>query len=297
MVFGQTIFAQPATVANPLAIGQNCGGGASNFKSFTYDSVAKVLTQVGANCLPSLQAPGFNPGGGSIAFSPKDQKVYYIETTTGNNSIVWGWTPGVCPTGSQAPIYTYPSTFIVGLEFNAITGDGYQLEFSTGSAPYNIYLRKVTSFGPPLVAGAPQQIFLPAGKNIYQQNGDVVITPSGKMYFVLDNKMFSLDYSTYGSGTLNATYIDTLKNGAGNNVIGLSYINGNFIASVLGSSCKYQQINISSGAAVVKPVTLASGTFIAYDMATMTTGIGAAKKISSVAVTGANMYSLLTILN
>jgi uncharacterized repeat protein (TIGR01451 family) len=293
LICGQAVLAQPATVSDPLAIGQNCGGGGNNFKSFSYDSLAKKLTQVGADCTPSLASPGFNPGGGSIAFSPKDQKVYYIETTTGNNSIVWNWTPGVCPTGSQAPVYTYASTFIVGLEFNTITGDGYQLEFSTGSAPYSIYLRKVTSFGPPLVAGAPQQIFLPSGKNIYQQNGDIVITPSGKMYFILDNKMFNLDYSTYGTGVLNANYIDTLMNGAGNNVIGLSYANGIFIASVLGGSCSYKQIDISSGAAVVQNVTLASGTFVSYDMATLITGIGAAKKVTSVSVTGVNQYQVV----
>ncbi len=284
---------QTATVSNPLAIGQNCSGGSNNFKSFSYDSVTKKLTQIGLNCNPSLQSPGFNPGGGSIAFSPKDQKVYYIETTTGNNSIVWSWTPGVCPILSQAPIYTYSSTFIVGLEFNTLTGDGYQLEFSTGAAPYTIYLRKVTSFGPPLVAGAPQQIILPSGKQIYQQNGDILITPTGKMYFVLDNKMFSLDYSPYGTGTLNANYIDTLKNGAGNNVIGLSYANGNFIVSVQGSSCSYAQVDISSGAASVKPVTLASGNFVAYDMATMVTGIGAAKAVQSLSLTGVNQYRVV----
>ncbi|HMC84271.1 MAG TPA: T9SS type A sorting domain-containing protein, partial [Chitinophagaceae bacterium] len=185
---------------------------------------------------------------------------------------------------------TYSSTFIVGLEFNTLTGDGYQLEFSTGSAPYSIYLRKVTSFGPPLVAGAPQQIFLPSGKNIYQQNGDIVITPTGKMYFVLDNKMFALDYSTYGTGVLNATYIDTLKNGTGNNVIGLSYAGGNFIVSVQGSTCSYKQIDISSGVAVVQNVTLAAGNFVSYDMATLVTGIGAAKKLTSLSKTGALTY-------
>lgn len=286
-----TLLAQPATVGNPLAIGQNCSGGGSNFKSFTYDSLSKLLIQVGADCFPNLASPGFNPGGGSIAFSPKDQKVYYIETTTGNNSIVWSWTPGVCPTAAQAPIYTYANTFIVGLEFNTITGDGYQLEFSTASPPYDIYLRKVTSFSP-LTTGAAQQIFLPPGINIYQQNGDIAITPTGKMYFILDNKMFGLDYSTYGLGPLNANYIDTLKNGPGNNVIGLAYANGNFIASVLGGSCSYKQIDISSGTAVVQNVSLFSGSFVSYDMATMVTGIGAAKRISSLSVIGPNQYQV-----
>jgi len=290
----QTAFGQSATVNNPLAIGQNCGGGGNNFKSFTYDSTTRKLTQIGSNCNPSLQSPGFNPGGGSIAFSPKDQKVYYIETTTGNNSIVWSWTPGTCPVSNQAPIYTYASTFIVGLEFNAQTGDGYQLEFSTGSAPYNIYLRKVTSFAP-LTTGAVQQIMLPAGKKIWQQNGDIVITPTGSMYFILNNKMFSLDYSTYGTGVLNANFIDTIKNGAGNNVIGLSYAAGKFITSVSnsGSTCFYNQIDISSGVADVKSASVTSGTFIAYDMATMVTGIGVAKKLSSLSLTGTNQYKVV----
>jgi uncharacterized repeat protein (TIGR01451 family) len=292
VLFCGQLLAQPATVSNPLAIGQNCGGGGSNFKSFTYDSASKILAQLGPDCFPDLASPGFNPGGGSIAFSPKDQKVYYIETTTGNNSIVWDWTPGVCPTGSQVPVYTYSNTFIVGLEFNTITGDGYQLEFSTGSAPYDIFLRKVTSFGPPLVAGPVQQILLPAGKNIWQQNGDIVITPTGKMYFILDNKMFNLDYSSYGTGTLNATYIDSLQNGPGNNVIGLAYTGGHFVASVLGGSCSYSQIDVTPSGAVAHPVNLGSGSFVSYDMATLITGIGAAKTISSVSITGTNFYQV-----
>lgn len=295
VLVAQTVFAQPATVSNPLAMGANCAGGGNNFKSFTYDSTLKKLTQIGANCNPSLASPGFNPGGGSIAFSPKDQKVYYIETTTGNNSIVWSWTPGVCPTGSQAPIYTYASTFIVGLEFDTKTGDGYQLEFSTGSAPYSISLRKVTSFGPPLVAGASQNIVLPAGKTIYKQSGDIVITPTGQMYLALDNKLFSLDYSTYGTGTLNAVFMDTLNVGANKDVIGISFAQGNLIASAVGSSgCAYKQIDVttSTGLVTMQNVTLASGTFAAYDMASLVTGIGVAKKLNSVGLLAPNTYRL-----
>lgn len=295
VLVAQTVFAQPATVSNPLAMGANCAGGGNNFKSFTYDSTLKKLTQIGANCNPSLASPGFNPGGGSIAFSPKDQKVYYIETTTGNNSIVWSWTPGVCPTGGQAPIYTYASTFIVGLEFDTKTGDGYQLEFSTGSAPYSISLRKVTSFGPPLVAGASQNIVLPAGKNIYKQSGDIVITPTGQMYLALDNKLFSLDYSTYGTGTLNAVFMDTLNVGANKDVIGISFAQGNLIASAVGSSgCAYKQIDVttSTGLVTMQNVTLASGTFAAYDMASLVTGIGVAKKLNSVGLLAPNTYRL-----
>jgi uncharacterized repeat protein (TIGR01451 family) len=295
VVASQAGLAQSATVSNPLAMGANCGGGGNNFKSFTYDSTLKKLTQIGANCTPNLAAPGFNPGGGSIAFSPKDQKVYYIETTTGNNSIVWSWTPGVCPTGGQAPIYTYASTFIVGLEFDTRTGDGYQLEFSTGSAPYTISLRKVTSFGPPLVAGASQNIVLPPGKTIYKQSGDIVITPTGQMYLALDNKLFSLDYSTYGTGTLNAVFMDTLNVGANKDVIGIAFAQGNLIASAVGSAgCSYKQLDVTTGTGLVtmQNVTLAAGTFASYDMASLVTGIGVAKKLNSVSLLAPNTYRI-----
>jgi uncharacterized repeat protein (TIGR01451 family) len=292
LIFGQTVSAQTATVSNPLAMGaKNCNGsGTNSVQAFSYDSVAKKLTSI-SSCTPSLAAPGFSATGGSVAFSPKDQKLYYIETTTGNNSIVWSWTPGTCPGPSQAPVYTYASTFIVGLEFDIKTGDGYQLEFSTGSAPYTIYIRKVTSFGPPLVAGASIPVNM-AGKTIYQQNGDIVITPAGLMYMVLDNKMFKLDYSTYSSGYLNASYIDTLKNGAGNNAIGLSYVNGDFIASIQGTSCSYKQLDISTTSGIInsQTATLASGSFTAFDMASLITGIGASKKLTTLSKTGATTY-------
>ena len=287
--------AQSATVSNPLAIGaKNCNGGSTaGYKAFSYDSSTKKLTQINANCTPSLASPGFNPLGGSIAFNPKDQKVYYIETTTGNNSIIWSWLPGSCPTGS-APVQYNLSTFTVGLEFNAYTGDGYFLNFSTGAAPYTMTLTKVTSFSP-FVIGAAQTIVMPTGVNVWKQNGDIVITPTGKMYFVADNKFFTLDYSTYGTGTLNAQYIDTLKPGTGNNVIGLSFANGNFVTSVQGSSCSYQQLDITTSTGLIntQPASLAGGVqFTAFDMASMITGIGAAKTLSSVNFISGNAYRL-----
>ncbi|MES1220306.1 MAG: hypothetical protein ABUT20_32695, partial [Bacteroidota bacterium] len=300
VLINQKIRAQ-AVVSNPMAIGLDCGASTGKgFKVFSYvSSPVKTLAQIGLNCTPSLSSPGFSPTGGSIAFSPADQKIYFIGTTTGNNSIIWSWTPGTCPTASQAAVYTYTNAFIVGLDFNPVTGDGYQVEFSTGSAPYDIYLRKITSFSP-LTAGSPQQIFLPAGVKIYSQNGDVVMTSTGQMYFAFDNKLFTLDYSPYGTGTLNASYIDTIK-GLGTNVkiVGLSYANGKLIASASknGSSCSYKEIDVSttpvSLASVIAPIgTLVTNTFTSMDMASLITGVGAAKKVFSVAKTGTNTYQV-----
>jgi uncharacterized repeat protein (TIGR01451 family) len=296
-----------AVVSDPMTIGRDCNRtSGNNFKVFSYaPAPARTLTQIGASCSPSLASPGFSPTGGSIAFSPADQKVYYIETTTGNNSIVWSWTPGTCPTGSMAPVYTYTGTFIVGLEFNPVTGDGYQVEFVGATPPYTINLRKVTSFGPPLVAGAPQQIILPAvpafpsGIKIYQQNGDITVTPSGKLYLALNNKLFTLDYSTYGTGVLNATYIDTLLLGAGVNIVGLSYANGKLVASASdnGANCIYKEIDLSTSPVTLNTIAAPAGsaagrTFSSLDMASLITGIGAAKTINAVIHTGGNAYQV-----
>jgi hypothetical protein len=157
--------------------------------------------------------------------------MYYIETTNGNNSIVYRWAPGTCPGPSLAATYTYSNVFVVGLDFNPVTGYGYQIEFSTGSAPYSIYLRQIFSFSP-FISGSPQIINLPAGVSIGIQSGDVVFTPSGKLYFTFDNKLFNLDFSTYGIGSLNAVLIDSLNVGAGNKVVGLAYAQGQFVASI-----------------------------------------------------------------
>ena len=189
---------------------------------------------------------------------------------------MYSWTPNVCPILNQAPIYTLPQ-FILGLEFDPLTGDGYFLEFGP-TAPFTVYMRKVSSFSP-LVTGAAVPITFSSGKQIYKQNGDIVITPLGKMYFALDNKMFTMDYSTYGSGSLNATFLDTMSVGSGNNVIGISYAGGNFVASVQGTSCSYKQLDITpaTGLTTLQNVTLGGTPFTAFDMATMVTGIGVAK--------------------
>ncbi len=304
LLVGEIIFAQTATVSTPLAIGRKtCTSSTGYYNAYNFNAATNKLVQTNAtDCTPSLASPGFSPNAGSVAFNPKDQLLYYIETTTGNNSIVYRWSPdptASCPTGSLVATYTYTSTFVVGLDFSPVDQNGYQIEFSTGSAPYTMYLRQVTSFGPPLVAGSAVVINLPAGKNIYTQNGDLLFTPTGNFYFAYDNKLFSLDYSTYSSGILNAVFIDSLRVGAGNEVVGLAYANGKFIASVSGSSCSYQQIDISSGSAVLTTVPMYASngttvsTFSATDMATLITGIGASKNLHSITMASATTYNLV----
>jgi hypothetical protein len=119
----ENTFAQSATVSTPLAIGRNsCNGATSYYNAYNYNVTSNKLIQTSStNCAPSLANPGFSANSGSVAFNPKDQMVYYIETTTGNNSVVWKWSPDPsvsCPTAKLAATYTYTNTFVVGLDFS-----------------------------------------------------------------------------------------------------------------------------------------------------------------------------------
>src|SRR5947209_7641737 len=139
--------AAQASIATPLGIGRNCSSGTAttntsdSVKVLNYNPVTNQLTNL-YTCKPSLGTPGFSPYSGSIAFNPQDQKVYYIETTNGLNSYIYRWSPTTCPTGSLAPAYSYTNRYIVGLDFNPVTGNGYQLEFNN-TIPYVVSLRQV----------------------------------------------------------------------------------------------------------------------------------------------------------
>lgn len=291
-----------ATVAMPLAMGADCGGGGNNFKVLNYNTATRTLTSV-SNCAPDLYDPAtgsvFSPSGGSISFNPVDQMVYYIETTDGNNSVIWRWTPGTCPTNQLAPIYSSSTDFIVGLEYNTEYANGYQVEFS-GSSPYTVSLRRVTGFNSaglgPLVP-----ITFPPGITINSSSSDYVITPTGKMYLIMDDQAFSLDYSTYDAGYLNAVSMGSF-NYQPNYIIGLAYANGKLIGSSSrsGRNCSYKEIDFAAGTPgnpIVNTVTGPQGsaagkTFTAWDMATMITGVGAAKKVSSVTTVGNGQYKV-----
>ncbi|HEU4574514.1 MAG TPA: hypothetical protein VFS36_05890 [Chitinophagaceae bacterium] len=294
-------FGQNAVISTPLGIGRNCGGGSStdSFRVLNYNDATNVLTPI-YKCKPNLgggspSGPAFSSSSGSIAYNPYDQNVYYVATTTGNNSFVYHWKPDTCHIGNPKQGYTnyYSNQFVVGLDFNPLVpNEGYQLEF-TGSGPYQAYLRKVNFttnyFGP------SDTIVLSGGKTIYQLNGDVIFTPSGRLYFAFDNKLFKIDYSNYGSAAkkVSASFIDTLDFGtAGYYLTGISYAQGKFIGSTQkGSSpCSFREIDISSGSAVISAVTLPANNFTATDMATMISGVGVAKKVYSVSSLGSNNW-------
>lgn len=298
-------FGQNAWVSTPLGIGKNCGGSntTDSFRVLNYNDLTNVLTPI-YKCKPNLGGgspggPAFSSSAGSIAFNPYDQNVYYIATTNGNNSFVYHWRPDTCHISSPVQQWSnyYNNQFVVGLDFNPLVpNEGFQLELTGSSGPFGTFLRKVnfnTNY-----FGSSDTIVLSGGKKINTQNGDIIFTPSGQLFIAFDNKIFSVDYSTYGGAgkKVYATYIDTLKFGAsGINLTGIAYAQGKFIGSTQkGSSspCAFKEIDISSGSAVITPVTLPANNYTATDMATMITGIGAAKKVSSVTYLGGSSYQV-----
>jgi hypothetical protein len=126
-----------------------------------------------------------------------------------------------------------------------------------------------------------------AQKYIYQQNGDVVMTPGGKMLACWDNKYMTVNWQDYASAVpLVATYIDSFKFGAaGIDMIGLAYSDGKLVGSVKNKntvcSSFYTEIDILSG--VLSPITYNAGSPFtnSADMTDITSGIGVAKRLVS----------------
>ncbi len=283
-----------ATISNPIGIGRTCGTTADSVKTWRYNGTTNTLQHT-ANCKPSLATPGFAASLSSVTFNPADQFLYYIRIRNMGggiyNSYVYRWTPNTCPTGNLAVYRTYNNQFIAGVEFDP-NGVGYQINLTGAAAPYGVELQQV-NFGAG-TTGPSIPITLPAGVNIWQQNGDIMLTPSGQFLFVFNNKLFTVNYKDYNLNPLNATYIDTLELGTGNNLVGLAYADGELIASVRnsgGSNCFYRQVNILNGDTTT--VTNSPGNFSALDLTNITSGVGASKALVSAVPTGtAGQYNL-----
>ena len=312
--------AQPATYSNPIGIGRNnCGtaiGGNANFKAaqdsvyfFNYQSpnLTPATTAI-TGCQPVFKtnyAPlntgaystikPFNIFAASIAFNPADQKLYYVWTdyniAAPYKSYIWRWDPTTCPTvvGGLDTLRTF-NTDIGGITFDA-SGIGWQLEFSGQPAgvPHTSTIRTV-NFNTGAI-GIPDTLDLTGGKKIYNVgSGDITLTPSGQMYFVFDNKLFTPDYGSYGAPGhhITCTYIDTIRRPTGaTNLPGLAFGSGDLIAAYDGG-CKYRRIDGITGDTnyINYSGYLAAKGILSNDMTAINSGIGPSKKLISVTATG-----------
>jgi len=145
------------------------------------------------------------------------------------------------------------------------------------------------------VLGATDTSALTGGAQIYQQgSGDVAMSPSGQMFFVVDNKLFTPDYSSYtGSGQdLTCTYIDTVINSATGYFVGLTYAEGETISAYSGGGCPFFETDPLTAA--TSNITTSGTMYSASDLATIISGIGVSKSLISAIPTGtANQYDVV----
>ena len=310
MCMAEYAFAQPATFSNPLGIGRNnCAqsGGVDSlyYLNYTTPNLTNSTTPITA-CRPLLRT-NFAPLSGyaaankpfvifnaSIAFNPADQMIYYVWTDYNipapYKSYIWRWSPTTCPMPAAPGLDTFKTfnTDIGGITFDA-NGLAWQLEF-IGPAPFKGMLRQVNfSTG---TVGIPDTLDLTGGRQLWNVGtGDITLTPSGQMYFVFNNKLYTPDYTSAGGPTkhIRCTYIDTVKLPAGKTGLpGLAFGSGDLIASYSpGTGCIFKKIDpVTGDTASINYSYAASKGIYATDMTQINSGIGPAKRLISVTPTG-----------
>lgn len=309
IIISVRITAQPATVTYPFAVGTTvaCGGSTAQMHFYTYNSGTNTISSIttaGAGPvnryapqlrigLPTNGTQRFTYSLASVSFNPRDKNIYYFWTAYPPNSLayggvprtfVWRWPAGTQPTSTANKLDTLRSFAfdILGVAFDA-SGNGYMLEFPP-SFPYTPMLRSI-DFTTGTIGGQ-DTLVLTGGAVIYASgSGDVAMSPSGQMFFVVDNKLFTPNYAAYtGTGQhLTCTYIDTVQVPS-NNFVGLTYAEGENIAAFTGGVCPFREVDPMTGDT---SVIIKSGTvYSASDLASIISGVGAAKRLVSANPTG-----------
>ncbi|RZA01033.1 MAG: T9SS type A sorting domain-containing protein [Sphingobacteriaceae bacterium] len=312
-ILAAEVLAQPATVSYPFAVGRTgtCGSsGSADIHFYTYNGGSNTIAnatggQVNA-CVPQLRiglpvngTQRFTSSLASVSFNPRDHNIYYLWTTGSGASLrthAWRWPVGTCPGTAANKLDTIRSfrADILGVAFDQ-NGNGYILEFTNepNGVPHKAMIRSI-NFSTGVMGGA-DTMNLTGGARIYETgSGDVAMSPSGQMFFVVNNKLFTPNYSAYtGTGSyITCTYIDTVR--TSNNFVGLTYAEGETIAAYSGGGCPFEEIvpltAVNSPIIKNTPTTVKS----ASDLATVISGVGAAKSLVSVTPTGtANQYNVV----
>lgn len=302
----QDTWAQPATFSVPFSIGRNncgSGGGTDSVYFFNYANAAMSRAPSPNACRPILRPRSFSISAASVSFNPKDQNMYYIWTDYSTNpprSYIWRWNPTTCPTavGGLDTIKMF-NFDIGGITFDA-DGNAWQLEFSA-SAPYKAYLRQL-DFTTMTINGADTIDLIGGpggiGDTLYNVgSGDITLLPSGQMYFIFDNKLYTPDYGSYGnvSHHIDATCIDTIRRPAGTtSLVGLSFASGDLIASYT-PTCSYKRVDPITGDTAWITYTYTAGKGVrSTDMSQINSGIGVSKRLVSATPTGTpNQYDVV----
>src|SRR5690606_23050554 len=228
----------------------------------------------------------------SVSYNPKNQYIYYIWTTFtgGVKSYVWGWPVGTCPTSTSPRLDTIAmfNFDILGVTFDK-EGNGYMLEF-TESAPYYAFLRSI-DFTTKTI-GPRDTLDLTDGAITATGSGDIAMSPSGQMYFVVQNQLYTPDYKSYGQpGKITATYLGTVTPpSSGAYMVGITFADGKLITAYNSSGCPYRERDPLTGE---ESVITRTGSQSTYDFASVLSGVGAAKQLIGYTPTGTpNQYDV-----
>lgn len=308
---------QTATVSYPFAVGttSSCGGSTPQLHFYNYNGTTNVISAIttsGAGPvnryapqlrigLPVNGTQRFTHNLSSVSFNPKDKNIYYFWTALPPSALayggiprtfVWRWPVGTQPTSAANKLDTLRSFAfdILGVAFDN-NGNGFMLEFPP-AFPFTPMLRSI-DFTTGIIGGQ-DTLDITGGAVIYASgSGDVAMSPSGQMFFVVDNKLFTPNYGSYtGTGShLTCTYIDTVQVPS-NNFVGLTYAEGETVAAFSGGVCPFREIDPLTGDTSI--ITKSGTVYSASDLASVISGIGAAKRLVSAIPTGTpNQYDVI----
>ncbi len=312
--------AQPATFGVPVGLGRNnCGGSGTKDSIYFFDYVSPNMTRASypipyrplLKFGPSSVTNKFTISGASIAYNPKDLKIYYLWTDYGSlptKTYIWRWradtTFAASGTATTAQYLDTLRSFtydIGGIAFDN-TGIGWTLEFP--AAPCKRAFLRPIDFAAGIINSADTLDFIPGpggiGDTLFNPGtGDITLIPSGQMYYNFDNKLYTPDYTSYGGPTkhIKSTYIDTTRLPTGTvSLVGLAYANGDLISAYMDAAnrgCYYRRIDPVTGDTNYVAYTYTNGVS-SWDMTQISSGIGSAKKLVSVTPTGtANQYDVV----
>ncbi len=319
LLVGHVEVVAQATVSYPFAIGRNsvCGtSGSHELHYYTYNSGTNTIANATGGmvnpCIPQLRIGGaangtqrFTSSYASLSYNPADKNIYYFWTATSGTlapggiprTYAWRWPIGTCASTATIKLDTLRSfaADILGVAFDN-SGNGYMIEFTnalpTTPPTYKPLIRSINFTTGAL--GAVDTLALTGGAKIYQQgSGDLAISPSGQMFFVLDNKLFTPNYKSYtGTGkNLTCTYVDTVIHSETGYFVGLTYAEGQTVAAFSGGGCPFYEITPLTAA--IDEATKSGTVYSASDMASVISGIGVAKNLVSITPTAtAKQYTV-----
>jgi hypothetical protein len=216
----------------------------------------------------------------------------YVRATN-TNGTAWGAvvTPDATNNAGQYSflmvVNGYPAIFYYDATSTKIkyirSGDVNGARWFTNTGIYKMELQQI-NFATGMLGISRPINFGP--RYIYLPEGDMVMTPSGQLLAAFNNKYFTINWKDYATANpIVATFIDTLKFGVDNSLVGLAYSDGKLVGAIQNKTTvclsSYKEIDILTGAQSNITYSAGAPIFPSADMTNITSGIGMSKKLVS----------------